>query len=149
MQKCPLNYNEILRSSQSSPNIIKLAEFKGMVIGNLHVKFEYIQKSSIFSCKNADSSCPSNYYEVFSFSQSSPNSSNLQNLLILASDTCIWNMSPFREVKKFMQNADSAGPSNYYIFTSSQSSPNYIKLPEFTDISIWNLHLKFEPIQRS
>ena len=30
-------------------------------------------------------------------------SSNLQNLLTLASDTCIWNMSPFREVKKIMQ----------------------------------------------
>ena len=44
-------------------------------------------------------------------------SSNLQNILESSSETCMWNLSPFREVKFFLQkNGDSAGPRNIIIF---------------------------------
>ena len=44
-------------------------------------------------------------------------SSNLQNILESSSETCMWNLSPFREVKFFSQkNGDSAGPRNIIKF---------------------------------
>ena len=78
-------------------------------------------------------------------------SSNLQNLLESSSETCMWNLSPFREVNLFhKKNADSAGPLKYHeISTFFQSSPNFIKLAEHIWIIIRNMHVKFEPIQRS
>ena len=130
-------------------------------------------------------------------------SSNLQNILESSSETCMWNLSLFREVKffhrkmltvpaleiswnfnifskftkfhqtcrtywnhhqkhaceiwahsekltYFKKNADSAGPLKYHeISTFFQSSPNFIKLAEHIGIIIRNMHVKFQPIQRS
>ena len=129
--------------------------------------------------------------------------SNLQNLLESSSETCIWSLSPFGEVKIFHEKMPTVpaieilwnfhifskfnkfhqtyriywnhhlkhaceiwAPSEklkffmkkcrqcrlqkyYEIFTSFQSSTNFIKLKEFTGIIIWNMHVKFEPIRRS
>ena len=48
------------------------------------------------------------------------------------------------------KNADSAGPRNIMNFQHFfNSSPNFIKLAEFIGIIIRNMHVKFEPIQRS
>ena len=48
------------------------------------------------------------------------------------------------------KNAYTAGPSKYHeISTFFQSSPNFIKFAEFIWIIIRNMHVKFEPIQRS
>ena len=90
-------YYEISTASQNSSNIMKLAEYIGISIWNLHVKFEHIQRSYNISWKNADSVGTLKYNEIY---------------------------------------------------TSSQSLPNLIKLAEYIGISIWNLHVKFEPIQR-
>ena len=130
-------------------------------------------------------------------------SSNLQNLFESSSETCMWNMSPFREVDLFhrkmltvpaleiswnfnifskftnfyqtcktylnhhhkhackiwaysekfyfsQKNADSASPRNIMKFQHFfQNSPNFLKLAEHIWIIIRNMHVKFEPIQRS
>ena len=85
---------------QNSPYFIKLAEHIGIIIRNMQVKFQPIQRSSIFSKKNADSTGPRNiiFQHFFKVHQIS---SNLQNLLESSSETCMWNLSPFREVNLF------------------------------------------------
>ena len=60
----------------------------------------------------------------------------------------------FEPIKKSwlisQKNADSAGPLKYHeISTFFQSSPNFIKLAEHIWIIIKNMHVKFEPFQRS
>ena len=63
-------------------------------------------------------------------------SSNLQNILESSSETCMWNLSLFREVKFFhrkMLTVPALEISwNFNIF---QSSPNYIKLAEHIESS--------------
>ena len=93
-----MKYHEISTFFQSSPNFIKLAEFIGIIIRNIHVKFEPIQRSYIFSQKNADSAGPRNIMKISTF---------------------------------------------------IQCSQNFIKLAEHIGIIIRNMHVKFEPIQRS
>ena len=77
-------------------------------------------------------------------------SSNLQNLLESSSETCMWNSSPFREVKLFQRKMPTVPAleilSNFNFF---QSSPNFIKLAEHIGIIIRNMHVKFQPIKRS
>ena len=77
-------------------------------------------------------------------------SSNLQNLFESSSETCMWNMNPFREVDLFhrkMLTVPALEISwNFNIF---QSSPSFIKLAKHIWIIIRNMHVKFEPIQRS
>ena len=77
-------------------------------------------------------------------------SSNLQNLFESSSETCMWNMTPFREVDLFhrkMLTVPALEISwNFNIF---QSSPSFIKLAKHIWIIIRNMHVKFEPIQRS
>ena len=98
-RQCRLYKNyEISTSFQSSPNFIKLTEFIGIIIWNLHVKFESIQGRLRFSWKNADSA---GYRKIMKFPhlfKVHQISSNLQNLLESSSETCMWNLSPFREV---------------------------------------------------
>ena len=91
------NY-EISTSFQSSQNFIKLTEFIGIIIWNMHVRFNTIRKSLNFSWKNADSA---GYRKIMKFPhlfKVHQISSNLQNLLELSSETCMWNLSQFREV---------------------------------------------------
>ena len=102
IEKCwqcrPSKYHEISTFFQISPNFIKLAEFIWIIIRNMHVKFEPIQRSYIFSQKNADSAGPRNMMEISTF---------------------------------------------------IKCSQNFIKLAEYIGIIIRNMHVKFEPIQRS
>ena len=88
----------------------------------MHVKFESNRRSWNFSRKNADSAGYRNIMKIPYLFKIHQISSNLQNLLELSSETCMWNF---------------------------QSSPNFINLTEFTEIIIWNMHVKFESIQRS
>ena len=43
--------------------------------------------------ENANTCQPLKYHEILTFFQSSPNSSNLQNILESSSETCMWNLS--------------------------------------------------------
>ena len=54
-----------------------------------------------FSQKNADSTGPRNIMKFQHFSKVHQISSNLQNILESSSETCMWNLSLFREVKFF------------------------------------------------
>ena len=169
----------------------------------MHVRFEPIQRSWLISKKNADSAGPRNIMNFQHFFKVHQISSNLQNLLESSSETCMWNLSPFREVNlvhrkmltvpalwnimKFqhffkvhqissnLQNLLKSSSEtcmwnlnpfrevislhrkmltvqaleiswNFNIFQSSQ---NFIKLAEHIWIIIRNMHVKFEPIQRS
>ena len=116
----------------------------------MHVKFESIQGSLKFSWKNADCA---GYRKTMKFPhlfKVHQISSNLQNLLESSSETCMWNLSPFWEVKIFHEKmATVLAIENYEISTSFQSSQNFIKLTEFIGIIIWNMHVKFESIRRS
>ena len=86
---------------QNSPNFIKLAGYNGIIIRNMHVKFEPIQRSQIFSQKNAESAGPRNIIKFQHFFKVHQISSNLQNILESSSETCMWNLSQFREVNLF------------------------------------------------
>ena len=68
----------------------------------MHVKFEPIQRK-YFSQKNADSAGPRNIMKFQYFFKVHQISSNLQNLLESSSETCMWNLSPFREVDLFQR----------------------------------------------
>ena len=63
----------------------------------MHVKFEPIQRSWLISKKNADSAGPRNIMKFQHFFKVHQISSNLQNLLESSSETCMWNLSPFKE----------------------------------------------------
>ena len=86
---------------QSSPNYIKLAEHIAIIIRNMHVKFEPIQRSLLISFKNADSAGPRNIMKFQHFFKIHQILSNLQNILESSSETCMWNLSLFREVNFF------------------------------------------------
>ena len=93
---------------------------------------------------------PLKYHEISTFFKVHQVSSNLQNLLESSSETCMWNLSPFREVNLFHRKMPTVPALeiswNFNIF---QSSSNLIKLAEHIWIIIRNMHVKFEPIQRS
>ena len=105
MKKCRQcwlqKYYENSTSFQSSPNFIKLTEFTGIIIWNMHVKFESIRRSWNFLWKNADSASYRNIMKIPYLFKVHQISSNLQNLLESSSETCMWNLSPFVEVKNF------------------------------------------------
>ena len=69
----------------------------------MHVKFEPIQSSWLISKKNAYSAGPRNIMKFQHFFKVHQISSNLQNLLESSSETCMWNLSPFREVDLFQR----------------------------------------------
>ena len=74
--------------------------------------------------------------------------SNLQNIFESSSETCMWNF-PFREINLFKRKMQCRALKYHEISTFFQSSPNFIKLAEHIWIIIRNMHVKFEPIQRS
>ena len=153
--------------------------------------------------ENADSARPRNIMKFQHFFRVHQLSTNLQNLFESSSETCMLNLSLFREVDLFHRKMRQCRPFeiswNFNIFQISsnfiklaehignhhqkhaceiwafseklnfftekyrtlpaleiwlnfnifQSSPNFIKLAEHIWIIIRNMHVKFEPIQRS
>ena len=78
-------------------------------------------------------------------------SSNLQNILESSSETCMWNLSLFREVNFFHRKMITLPALQnimkfQHFFKVHQLSS---KLAEFIGIIIRNMHVKFEPIQKS
>ena len=73
-----------------------------------------------FSWKNANRAGYRNIMKIPYLFKIHQISSNLQNLLESSSETCMWNF---------------------------QSSPNFIKLTEFTGIIIWNMHVNLSPFR--
>ena len=79
------------------------------------------------------------------------NSWDLQNLLESPSETCMWNLRQFGEVKIFDRKMPAAPtPSKWDdILTFSQFSPKFMKLTEFIGITTRNMHVKLEAVWRS
>ena len=103
-----------------------------------------------FSQKNADSASPRNIMKFQHFFKIHQISSNLQNLFESSSETCMWNLSPYREVNLFHRKMPTVPALEISIFsTFFQSLPNFIKLAEHIGIIIRNMNVKFEPIQKS
>ena len=123
----------------SSPNFIKLTEFTGIIIWNMHVKFEPIWRSWNFSWKNADSAGYRNNMKFPHLFKVHQISSNLQNLLESSSETCMWNLSPFGEVEIFHEKMPTVPAIeilwNFLIFSK------FTKFQQFDRI-YWNHHLK-------
>ena len=106
-----------------------------------------------FSQKNADSAGPRNIMKISTFIQCSQNFIKMQNLLESSSETCMWNLSPFREVIFFhrkMLTVQALEISwNFNIFSK------FIKFDQ-TCRTYWNHHQKhaceiwaFREVQRS
>ena len=78
-------------------------------------------------------------------------SSNLQNIFESSSETCMWNLSPFREVDLFHRKMHTVPAFeiswNFNIFP--KFTKFFIKLAEHIGIIIRNMHVKFEPFQGS
>ena len=75
---------------------------------------------------------------------------NLQNILESSSETCMWNLSLSEKLNFFTEKCQECRPYKYHeISTFFHGSPNFIKLAEHIWIIIRNMHVKFEPIQRS
>ena len=103
-----------------------------------------------FSQKNDDSASPRNIMKFQHFFKIHQISSNLQNIFESSSETCMWNLSPFREVNLFHRKIPTLPALEISIFsTFFQSSPTFDKLAEHIWIIIRNMHVKFEPFQRS
>ena len=105
IEKCrqclPYKYHEISTFFHGSPNFIKLAEHIWIIIRNMHVKFEPIQRSFIFHRKMLTVPALEISWNFNIFFKIHQISSNLQNIFESSSETCMWNMSPFREVDLF------------------------------------------------
>ena len=116
----------------------------------MHVKFEPIQRSWLISQKDADSAGPRYIMKFQHFFKVHQISSNLQNIFESSSETCMWNLSPFREVDlihRKMHTVPAFEIWNFNIFP--KFTKFFIKLAEHIGIIIRNMHVKFEPFQRS
>ena len=67
----------------------------------MHVKFEPFQRSYIFNRKMLTVPGLRNIMKFQHFFKVHQISSNLQNIFESSSETCMWNLSPFREVNLF------------------------------------------------
>ena len=106
----------------------------------MHVKFESIRRSWIFSWKNADSPGYKKYYENSIPFQSSPNFiKHWQNFLESSSETCMWNLSPFGEVKIFHEKMPT-GPA-IEILWKFHTFSKFTKFHQTYRFN-WNHHLK-------
>ena len=113
----------------------------GIIIRNMHVKFEPIQRSQLFSRKNASNIMKFQHFFKVHLT------SNLQNLLESSSETCMWNVSPFREVNLF-QGKMLTVPALWNImkfqhfFKVHQLSSNLQNILESSsETCMWNLSL--------
>ena len=144
----PLKYHEISTFFQSSPNFIKLAEHIGIIIRNMHVKFEPIQKSWLISQKNTDSAGPLKYHEISTFFQSSPNFIKLAEHFWIIIRNMHVKFEPIQKSWLISQkNDDSAGPLKYHeISTFFQISSNLQNIFESSsETCMWNLR-KFREV---
>ena len=64
-------------------------------------------------------------------------SSNLQNLLESASETCMWNLSPFKEVKFFMQKCQQRLSQLLKVYQISSNLQNLLQ--SASETCMWNL----------
>ena len=82
---------------------------------------------------------PLKYHEISTFFKVHQVSSNLQNLLESSSETCMWNLSPFREVNLFHRKMPTVPALeiswNFNIFSK------FIKFDQ-TCRTYWNHHQK-------
>ena len=97
-----------------------------------------------FFMKNADSAGYRNIMKFPHLFKVHQISANLQNLLKSSSKTCIWNLSPFREVKFFMKKCLQGRYRNImkipYLFKVHQISANLQNLLESSsETCMWNL----------
>ena len=71
-------------------------------------------------------------------------SSNWQNLLELESETCMWNLSPFGEVKIFHEKMPT-GPAIEILwkFHTFSKFTKFHQTYRIYGIIIWNMHVKF------
>ena len=85
----------------------------------MHVKFQPIQRSSIFHRKMLTLPALQNIMKFQHFFKVHLISSNLQNLLESSSETCMWNLNLFRKVKFFHRKrlkVTALGIWNFTIF---------------------------------
>ena len=133
---------------QNSPNFIKLAEHIRIIIRNMHVNLSPFREVNLFHRKMPTVPALYNIMKFQHFFKVHQISSNLQNILESSSETCMWNLSLFREVKFFhrkMLTVPALEISwNFNIFQSSQ---NYIKLAEHIAIIIRNMHVNLSPFR--
>ena len=118
---------------------MKLTEFIGITTRNMHVKFEAVRRSYNFWWKNAYSADPSKQDEILRFSQCSPNSWHLQNLLKSPPETCMWNLRQFGELQflteKYLQRRTFKTGWNFEIFSMFSNIHETYR-------SYWNHHQK-------
>ena len=107
----------------------------------MYVKFELIRRSENFSWKNADRAGYRNIMKFWNLFKVHQISSNWQNLLESSSETCMWNLSSFGEVKIFHEKM-STGPA-IEIFWKFHTFSKFTKFHQTYRI-YWNHHLKHE-----
>ena len=105
------------------------------------VKFELIRRSENFSWKNADRAGYRNIMKFWNLFKVHQISSNWQNLLESSSETCMWNLSSFGEVKIFHEKMPT-GPA-IEIFWKFHTFSKFTKFHQTYRI-YWNHHLKHE-----
>ena len=94
----PSKHNEILTFTQCSPKFMKLTEFIGITIRNMHVKFEAVWRSYNFLWKMPTAPDLKNRMKFWLFLNVLQNPWNLQKLLESPLETCMWNLRQFGEV---------------------------------------------------
>ena len=101
--------------------------------------FSPFREVYLFHKKNADSAGPRNIMKFQHFFKVHKISSNLQNLLKSSSETCMWNLNPFREVislhRKMLTVQALEISCNFNIFSK------FIKFHQTCRI-YWNHHQK-------
>ena len=132
-------FSKFTKFHSEKSKLTEFTEFIGIIIWNLHVKFESIQGSLRFSWKNADNA---GYRKIMKFQhlfKVHQISSNLQNLLESSSETCMWDLIPFEEVKIFHEKMLTVPAIeklwNFHIFSK------FTKFHQTYRI-YWNHHLK-------
>ena len=144
----PSKQDEILTFTQCSQKFMKFTEFIGITTRNMHVKFEAVRRSYNFWRKNAYSAGPSKQDEILTFTQFSPKFMKLTEVIGITTRNMHVKFETVRRSYNFWRkNAYSAGPSKQdEILTFSQSSPKFMKLTEFIEITTRNMHVKFEAV---
>ena len=144
----PSEQDEALTFSQCSPKFMKFTEFIGITTRNMHGKFEAVWRCYNFWGKNAYSAEPSKQDEILTFTQFSPKFMKLTEVIGITTRNMHVKFETVRRSYNFWRkNAYSAGPSKQdEILTFSQSSPKFMKLTEFNDITTRNMHVKFEAV---
>ena len=144
--KCrPSKQDKILTFFQYSPKFIKLTEVIGITTRNMHVKFEAVRRSYNFWRKNAYSARPSKQDEILTFSQCSPKSMKLTEVIgITTRNMYVKFEAVWRSYNFWRKNAYSADHPNrikFWHFLNDLQNPwNLQKLLESPpETCMWNL----------